>query len=369
MNRGLYLAGGGARGSYQAGVLRALTKILNVEQIPFSMISGVSVGSINAAVLVENADNFTFACEKLEALWSEIQTEQIFNASNFALGKSVWRNLTNTFVKHKKSGYLLDTAPLQEFIKQAIDFDRLKDNIDKGLLQTMEVLSNCYEAQRTISFYQTNDTDFTDWQHPRHSSQQTTLKMEHILASSALPLFFPTVDIDGLHYGDGGMGLVSPLRGAIRFKMNKVMVIGTRKIPDYVEPVKNGTHEIGFSRTLGRMLNNAFLDNLDRDLEMVNRMNEIAHLLSIWKKRRSPWRPIETLHLRPSGDIGALAQKHYNSMPALLRLLLNSLGAKSNSGDLLSFLLFEHEFTREVIDMGYQDTMAKREEIKRFFAD
>lgn len=369
VNRGLYLAGGGARGAYQAGVLRALSDILGVTQIPFSMISGVSVGSINAAVLVENADNFKAGCEKLEALWSEIHIHQIFNASNFALGQSVWRNLTNTFVKHKQSGYLLDTTPLRKFIKKAIDFKRVEANINNHQLTTMEVLSNCYEAQRTISFYQTNDTEFVDWKHPRHSSQRTILKMEHILASSALPLFFPTVDIEGLHYGDGGMGLVSPLRGAIRFKMDKVLIIGTRKIPEFVEEVKPDNGEIGFARTLGRMLNNAFLDNLDRDIEMVKRMNEIAHLVSIWKKRRSPWHPIETLHLRPSGDIGAKAQLHYNSMPALLRMLLNSLGAKSHSGDLLSFLLFEQEFTREIISMGYSDTINNREEVEKFFAD
>jgi NTE family protein len=115
------------------------------------------------------------------------------------------------------------------------------------------------------------------------------------------------------------------------------------------------------------MLNGLFLDNLDRDIEMVNRMNDIATLLSIWKKHRSPWRPIETMYLRPSQSMAQLAQEHYRAMPALLRYLLNILGAKNRSGDLLSFLLFEKEYTRILIQMGFEDTIAKAQDIEAFF--
>ena len=115
------------------------------------------------------------------------------------------------------------------------------------------------------------------------------------------------------------------------------------------------------------MLNGLFLDNLDRDIEMVNRMNDIARLLSMWKKRHSPWRPIETLHLRPSINISELAQAQYLSMPSLLRFLLNILGAQSHSGDLLSFLLFEKGFTQELIQLGYDDTIASADVIRTFF--
>lgn len=116
------------------------------------------------------------------------------------------------------------------------------------------------------------------------------------------------------------------------------------------------------------MMNGLFLDNLDRDIEMVNRMNEIATLLSMWKKRRSPWRPISTLHLRPSRAMASVAQSHYTSMPVLLRFLLNIMGATSHSGDLLSFLLFEKEFTRELLELGYQDTIAAAAEVSAFFS-
>lgn len=364
----LYLAGGGSRGSYQAGVLKAIAEILAVKKMPFELISGVSVGSINAAILAENAHDFPLAVAKLENLWSGIHCQQIFNASNFALSKSVFRNIGNLVIKQRQSGFLLDTKPLHEFVRSNIDFTAIRENIANKNLATMEVITHCYEAQQTISFYDHYAADFEDWYYPRHVSQRAELNDHHILASSALPLFFPPAKISGFHYGDGSMGLVSPLRGAIRFQVEKVLILGTRPLPSFQHEDYGHNGEVGFARVLGSMLNNLFLDNLDRDIEMVNRMNEIARLLSLWKKRHSPWRPIQTMHLRPSVDLGEVAQAQYASMPALLRLLLNLLGAKSHSGDLLSFLLFEGSFTREAIRLGYEDTMATRQLVEDFFA-
>lgn len=365
--KALYLAGGGARGAYQAGALKALSTILDTKKIPFDVISGVSVGSINAAVLAEHALDFAAGTEKLVTVWNDIQCQQIYNASNYELGKSVFRNLSTMLIRQNHSGYLLDTLPLNDFISKSINFDLVNASIRNGHLETMEVISNCYETRQTISFYQHHKDDFEDWNYPRHSSQRATLKMEHILGSSALPLFFPPAKIEGLHYGDGGMGLVAPLRGAIRFQVDKIMILGTRQLPGFSRTTIPRNGDIGIARILGGMMTGLFLDNLDRDIEMVNRMNDIASLLSMWKKRRSPWRPIQTLHLRPSLDVSSIAQAQYNTMPKLLRLMLNVLGAKSHSGDLLSFLLFEKEFTRELIKLGFEDTMAAKESVLKFF--
>ncbi len=368
VKKALYLAGGGARGAYQAGVLKAIGHILQTKTLPFDMVSGVSVGSINAAVLAENADDFSAALDKLESIWGEIHCQQIYKASNYELGKSVMRNLSTLIIKQRQSGHLLDTSPLKQFIDDTIDFARIEQNINSGYLSTLEVISLCYETHQTISFYAHNHPEFHDWHYPRHSSQRASIRADHILASSALPLFFPTIAVDGLHYGDGSMGLVAPLRGAIRFEVDKILILGTRELPEFTNPETLRNEEIPFASILGNMLNGLFLDNLDRDIEMVNRMNEIATLLSMWKKRRSPWRPISTLHLRPSQDMASLAQAHYKTMSAFLRYLLNILGAKSHSGDLLSFLLFEKEFTRELLSLGFHDTIANAKEVVAFFS-
>lgn len=365
--KALYLAGGGARGAYQAGVLKAIGHILQTKTLPFNQISGVSVGSINAAVLAENADDFPAALDKLESIWSEIHCQQIYKASNYELGKSVMRNLSTLIIKQRQSGHLLDTSPLKEFLDETIDFTRIEQNISAGHLDTFEVLSACYETHQTISFY-AHTQAFEDWNYPRHSSQRAVISAQHILASSALPLFFPPIHLDGFHYGDGSIGLVAPLRGAIRFQVDKILILGTRELPEFTDPETLRNGDIAFAHILGNMMNGLFLDNLDRDIEMVNRMNEIATLLSMWKKRRSPWRPITTLHLRPSRDMASVAQSHFKSMPVLLRYLLNIMGAKSHSGDLLSFLLFEKEFTRELLELGYQDTMAASEVVTAFFS-
>lgn len=368
VKRAIYLAGGGARGAYQAGVLKAISHILQVKTLPFSMVTGVSVGSINAAALAEHADDFPLAVEKLETLWRGIHCHHIFNSSNYSLGKSVVLNIGHIIIKQRRTGYLLDTAPFNQFINDNIDFKKIKTNIDNRALDSMEVITHCYETQQTISFCQHNGhPEFEDWRYPRHISQRANLGMEHILASSALPLFFPTVSIDGLYYGDGSMGLISPLRGAIRQNVDKILILGTRQLPAFFEPEALRNYDIGFAHILGTMLNGLFLDNLDRDIETVNRMNDIARLLSVWKKRQSPWRPIETLHLRPSMDVAKIAQSKYQAMPMLLRFLLNALGAQSHSGDLLSFLLFESEFTSELIELGYNDTLANAAVVTAFF--
>lgn len=363
----LYLAGGGARGAYQVGVLKAIDHILQVKTLPFTVVSGVSVGSINAIVLAENAENFPGAVEKLNQLWSEIHCQQVYNASNYELSKSVLRNLSTMIIKQRQAGHLLNTGPLHQFIDDNVDLKRVNENIADKHLETIEIITNCYETQQTISFYNHGDTAFEDWHYPRHSSKKVELQTEHILASAALPLFFPSVRIDGFHYGDGSMGLVSPLRGAIRFQVEKILILGTRQLPSFNEEegLKNG--DIAFAHILGAMLNGLFLDNLDRDIEMVNHMNEIARLLSMWRKRYSSWRPIATMHLRPSRNMAKVAQEQYRNMPVFLRFLLNALGAKSHSGDLLSFLLFEKEFTCELIELGYQDTLAAAPEVQAFF--
>lgn len=369
VKKALYLAGGGARGAYQAGVLKAIGHILQTKTLPFDLVSGVSVGSVNAAVLAENANDFPAGLEKLEAIWGEIHCQQIYKASNYELSKSVMRNLSTLIIKQRQSGHLLDTTPLRQFLEESIDFTRIEQNIQEGYLDTFEVLSACYETHQTISFYAHNHSEFEDWNYPRHSSQRAVINAQHILASSALPLFFPPVSLNGFHYGDGSIGLVAPLRGAIRFQVDRILILGTRELPEFTDPETLRNGEIAFAHILGNMMNGLFLDNLDRDIEMVNRMNEIATLLSMWKKRRSPWRPISTLHLRPSRAMASVAQSHYTSMPVLLRFLLNIMGARSHSGDLLSFLLFEKEFTRELLELGYQDTIAASAEVSAFLVN
>lgn len=363
----LYLAGGGARGAYQAGALKAISDILQTKTMPFTMISGVSVGSLNAVILTECAHDFGYGVEKLVDLWQNIHCDNVFNAKNYDLSRSLLRNLTQFFITGPRPTHLLETFPLNEFLSSHINFETIKANINNNLLETLEIITHCYETQQTISFYQHNQANFEDWHYPRHISLASDITIDHVMASSALPLFFPPIKISNAHFGDGSMGLMSPLRGTLRFQVDKVLIIGTRQIHTVDGPEALKTKDIGFAHVLGSMLNGLFLDNLDRDVELVNRMNEVNHLLSVWKKRNSPWRPVETLHLRPSADVAKIAQADYHVMPKLLRLLLGLLGTEKHSGELLSFLLFEPTFTNDLINLGYNDTIQASEAIREFF--
>jgi NTE family protein len=362
----LYLAGGGARGAYQAGALQAVSTILNTKHIPFDMITGASVGSINAAVLAENAQNFPAATNKLSELWGDITCTQIFKTSNYAMSKTAMRNMSSMVFKQRLLGHILDTSPLRGFLSSVINFEDVISSIKHKHLETIEIISNCYETQKTISFYQHHNTEFEDWDNPLHLSLRVNLEMEYFVASTALPLFFPPSKINGFHYGDGHLGLEAPLRGAINCQADKILVIGNRQLKQG-DPEKLRDNDIDFSRVLGGMINGLFLDNLERDIEMISHMNSMARLLPPEKQEQSSWRPIQILHLRPGVDMATIAQSHYSRIPMLLRLLLNFLGAKRHCGDLLSFLLFEREFTRELIQLGFDDTMGVKESIETFF--
>ena len=362
----LYLSGGGARGAYQVGVLKAVAEITKAKKVPFDIISSVSVGSINAIALAEHINDFPLAIKTLENFWRHLHTNAVFKASNWSLIKSVFSNLLYFMVKRKKPSYLLNSLPLRHLISNNADFEKIQANIEQGLFQALEMTSNCYDLHKSISFYQHFDKEFEDWNLPKHVSRRTEIACEHVLAACAIPLFFPSIKIDGLFYGDGSLRLISPLRACIKFNADKIFVCGGRQLTD--ESIERSPIEaIGFSHILGNMMNSLFMDNLDRDIELVEHMNAIAELLSRWKMRRSPWRPIDVCYMHPHFDVAVVADAHYNDMPYLLRFLLNSMGAKQQSGDLLSFLLFEGDFCGELLDLAYQETMDREEQVIDFF--
>lgn len=364
--RALYLAGGGARGAYQAGVMKAIAEITQAKTIPFDIISSVSVGSINAAMLAQYADDFAGGVETLEAMWRSLHCRDVFEASNWALIKSVLKNIFFFLPGTKRPSYLLNTHPLKKLVSDNIDFERIDNNIENGTLKALEMTSNCYDLFKSYSFFQHNDLSFSNWYTANHIGRRTKFTSQHVLAASAIPLFFPAVKIDTFYFGDGSLRLMAPLRACLKFDANKILVIGSRQIIDDML-AESHIETIGFSHILGNMFNSLFLDNLDRDIELVNHMNSIAELLSRWKMRRSPWRPIDICYMRPHFDVATIADNHYDSIPRLLRVLLNIMGAQSQSGDLLSFLLFESDFTGELIDLAYQETMARRHLIVDFF--
>jgi NTE family protein len=361
----LYLSGGGARAAYQAGVIKGIYSILKTPHVPFELITGVSAGCVNACILTQHADNFQKAVDELEELWSTIKSSYIFSTNHYEITKSVMRSLGLLFLERRKAGYLLDTTPLRAYLNKHINFKKISKNIEKGLIKNLEIICSCYDTQQNISFCQQNDPDFKHWQHYKHISNTTEINVDHLLASGALPLFFSPISIDDKFFGDGSMGLISPLRGPISSKAQKILIISNRHPMGMVE--KNKLSHIGFAQILGGMLNSLFQDNLDRDIEIVNQLNDIQDMVSMWNKRNTAWRQIDTLHLRPSVDLAKLAIDNYDKIPSAIKTLLSFFGAGQQSGDLTSFLLFESSFTTEIFNLGFDETLENSEAILQFF--
>ena len=361
----LYLSGGGARSAYQAGVIKGIYNILKTKHVPFELITGVSAGCVNACILAQHADNFAKAVQEMEVLWSTVRSADIFTTNHYEITKSVMRSLGLLFLERRKAGYLLDTKPLRTYLNQHINFDKIKTNIAAGLIKNLEIICACYDTQQNISFCQQNDPEFKHWHHYKHISNTTDITVDHLLASGSLPLFFSPIIIDDKFFGDGSMGLISPLRGSINLKAKKILIISSRHPLGMVERSKLVT--IGFSQILGGMLNGLFQDNLDRDIEIVNQMNEIQGMVAAWNRKNTSWHEVSTLHLRPSVDLAKVAIEHYASMPKAIKTLLSFFGAGQQSGDLTSFLLFEASFTTELFNIGYNETLENSEEIIQFF--
>jgi NTE family protein len=368
LKKAIYLSGGGARTAYQAGVLKGIQTILNVTRLPVEILSSVSAGSINASYLAMNVERFDLAVEGLAKLWSSLSSDKIYKVSHYSLIKSIIRNAAS-FISHyqpKEGGHFLDTTPLKQFLDTHLDFKQINKNIDSGLLD-FEVTASCYDTAETTSFINSSKNSAC-WQRVRHRSRMNSLSCDHILASSAIPLFFPSVSIDGLHYGDGGLRLASPLRASIKLGADNILVIGTRILPPQ-KPCINQTNitHISFAKMLGNMLNALFLDNLDRDIELITKINKTVALLPKETRHHTKWKHINVFSIRPSIDIGEIAKEKYNSMPFFLRYLMGTFGSKAQSGDFLSFLLFESEFSNALLELGYNDALTNKEQILTFF--
>lgn len=369
MKKAIYLAGGGARGAYQAGALKAICDITKSKTLPVQIISSVSSGSINAAYLAMYPQDFSCATLKLIELWSSISSDKIFKTSNFSLLQSVFRN-TFSLILHKKTpggGYLLDTAPLIELLNENLNFEKINHNIEQGLVTNFELATTCYDSSLTVSFFKSHEP-LENWHTRGHVAFPTIINCHHILASAAIPLFFPAVNIDGLYYGDGALGLTAPLRTAIKFQADSILVIGTAEVPTMSSIQCEPTGEVSFGKILGSLMHRLFTGNLQQDILTLEKINNAVTYMSTEGKEKSDWKNIPVLYLHPSKNIGNLARDKVNVLPFLLRYLITAFGRKNNSNDYLSFLFFEAPFCQELIAMGYEDTLNRKDEIKRFFS-
>ena len=339
---GLVLSGGGARGAYQVGALVALAEIckeLKLEH-PFPIITGTSAGAINAVYLASHAHHFLQAPLKLKQLWETMYAQDVYRTDISSLLKVGLRLLlelaSGGLYKKKQARALLDTTPLKELIATYSDFDKLKENIDKKILHGLAITTMNYTTGNSRIFYQGHKS-IKPWKRIKRLGMETEFSVNHILASSAIPILFPPVKIHGHYYGDGSLRNYTPLSPAIKLGADKIMVIGVRqtekKIDERVQALPS------LARVLSIMLNSVLLDAIDLDYDSLSRINETIGTSA--EEREHGYRPIDLFMIHPSMDIGKIALEEMDHLPPNIAYLLKGLGTKKEAADLTSFLRSE----------------------------
>jgi NTE family protein len=365
----LVLPGGGARGAYQVGVLKAIRDINAGRGNPFPVICGTSAGAINAAVLACHAHEFEEGVERLEHFWSTMYCARVYrtdawNVFRSALQWALSLTLGGRLVDNPKS--LLDNSPLRKFLQETLQIGGMETAIDSRSLHGLTITASGYSCASAISFYQ-GQASIEPWKRARRHGQPARITVDHLLASAALPLLFPAVRIANEYFGDGGMRMLAPLSPAVHLGADRILVITTRDEKPDPSPQQAVPYptlgEIG-----GYLLDTIFMDTLNSDLHRLQRINRTLDLLPEQARAESPLKKINSLVIRPSRDLREVTRKHAGEIPWAVRTLLRSLGGWGRDWRMASYLLFDSAYCMELIRLGYQDGMNARQDITDFLS-
>ena len=367
----LVLAGGGARAAYQVGVLLAIRDLMpEPERNPFTILCGTSAGAINAVTLGCYADNFGAAVDALADVWRNFHAAQVYRADPLGIaasGASWMGTMVFGWLLKRSPRSLLDNTPLRELLEQKLNFRNIGRSIDRGSLYAVSLTASGYTSGQSVSFFQAG-ADVESWERTHRFSCRAQLNIDHLLASSAIPFIFPAVRLNREYFGDGSMRQLAPISPAIHLGAEKVLIIGAGRMFEPVER-QHSTAYPTMAQIAGHALSSIFLDSLAVDIERMQRINLTLAAMpdEVKKRNRIPLRPIQSLVLSPSEELDVLAADHVTALPWPVRFLLRGIGAMSRRGGALaSYLMFEGSYTRVLIDLGYKDAMARREEVKAF---
>ena len=363
----LVLSGGGARGAYQVGVLRQIAR--QHPELRFPVITGVSAGAINATFIASHSGELAVATDELAERWSELSTSRVMRSDIPSLLANALRIAGNVVSAGSRIAPpvrgLVDTKPLRRFLTSVVDSRAIQAKIDAGRLEALAVSATSYRTGDSVTFVQ-GRPELEMWSRFRRHARAERVTVDHVMASAAIPLFFPGCAVNGEYFGDGSLRQTYPLSPAIHLGADRVLAISSR----FANVSETGEAEDAYptaARVLGLMLNSIFLDHLDADAERLERVNQLLQRVDQKHSWLVPEREVDLLVVRPSLDIARMAARYERQMPRTLRYLIRGLGTRRGSGaDLLSYLLFEPRFLRELIELGERDANLNRVRISRF---
>ncbi len=363
----LVLTGGGARAAYQVGFLRGLSR--QFPDLHFSILTGVSAGAINAAYIANHSGSFAEAIDDLAGLWGELVVEKVFRADPWSLAKSVlgWGAalLSGGAVKAPTARGLVDTTPLHRLLDTRMAATEgvltgVGDNLQRGRLKALAITGTKYGTGQALTWIQGKGIE--TWERPHRRSVRTDIRTAHVMASAALPLFFPAIQVGDAWYGDGGIHQQAPLSPALHLGAKRVLAISTRHERSLSEanvPVIRGYPPP--AQILGTLFNSLFLDVLDQDarsLEVINYLLE-----KVPGEDAKPLRPVELFLLRPSRNLSQEAHRFEARLPGMFRFLIRGLGTtQTESPDWLSMILFDPDYLRLLMEIGEEDAEVRRDD-------
>jgi len=368
----LILSGGGARAAYQVGVLKAIADLSPKHNPnPFQIICGTSAGAINAAALAIYSAQFREAVWRLVHVWGNFHMEQVFRSDLTGLSKSALRwigSMARSSSTKRKANGLLDRSPLHSLLEYYLPFENIQENLNQEHLHALCINASNYSTGNSVSFYQGHES-IEPWVRANRIGIPAEITIEHLMASSAIPLLFSPVKLGDDYYGDGTMRQNAPTSPALHLGADKLLIIGVKHEDPYSALQKRMNSSPSLGEIAGHVLDSIFLDNVSMDLERLERINKTFSQIP---NRHHPddsvsMRKVDMLSISPSQDLSAMTHKHYDLMPKSVRLFMRGIGASREHGsNLISYLLFEKAFCRELISLGYGDTMERKQEVIDF---
>lgn len=367
----LVLSGGGARNAYHAGFLAEAVR--RYPEISFDILTGASAGAINLAHIAASQKSLPEALEDLVGIWSRIEVEDVFNVSTASLAGHVagWflRLLSGRGGRYTGVRGMVDTAPLSQMLHRELTTDDgpirgIAENIERGALQAISIAATSYTTGRTVSFVQGREIE--NWERANRHSKEVEIGVEHIMASTALPFFFPAVQIGDAWYGDGGIRMNAPLAPAVHLGADRILAVSTR-FPRSAEDAERGRSP-GYpppAALISTLIDSVFLDMFDHDAIQLERINRL--LRDMPKPLQGSLRPVRLLLIRPSQDLGKLTNEYESRLPRVVRFLTRGLGTKdTGNNDALSLIFFQHDYLSRIMEIGRADAEANDEALAAF---
>ncbi len=404
MKVALVLSGGGARGAYEAGVLRYLreglpaTMGLRPEDLRIDLFCGTSIGAINACFLAANAHEPQTQGAKLADVWRSLRLEDVFRWSTLgysSIPSYVFRQLRSLKMRNlswRVSDFLYPEA-LAKVVHERIDWAQLARNVADGHVEAVTVTATDLGTGRSVVFVQTPRPLPALSRDPLVEARPGPLGPEHALASGAIPLLFRPVRIGDDWFSDGSIRQNTPLAPAVRLGADRLLVVGLRyQGPDPHRPSRPDVPST--AAQLGRVLNAMHLDRTDYDLERLRRLNafldqgreafgedfEERFNAVVSRTLGQPVRRVRDLVIRPSQDIGRIARRHAAARAAharsgtlasrlLRRAAANAEGSPDGAADLASYLLFDRGYAEDLMALGWADAERQQSALAAFFRE